>query len=99
MMNQNAIHSSLVIHHSSFRSTCSVPCGDNEGTRPRRVRRSTDMPARLLGSLLLLVVVRCTAAEPAPTPAVQRWQMGQEALRNGNVDEAIELYRQSLQLD
>jgi tetratricopeptide (TPR) repeat protein len=57
------------------------------------------MPVRLLGSLLLLVVVRCAAAGPTTTPAVQRWQMGQEALRNGNVDEAIELYRQSLQLD
>jgi tetratricopeptide (TPR) repeat protein len=57
------------------------------------------MPARLLGSLLLLVVVRYGAAAEQLPPAVQRWQMGQEALRNGNVDEAIELYRQSLQLD
>ncbi len=49
----------------------------------------------LLGSTL------CSGAEPTlpVAPAVQRWQLGQEALRNGQPDEAIALYQQSLQLD
>src|SRR5258708_2688683 len=53
-----------------------------------------------LGSLMLAMLSGATAADPTmPTPAVQCWQMGQEALRDGNVDKAIALYQRSLQLD
>jgi tetratricopeptide (TPR) repeat protein len=52
--------------------------------------------------LLLLLPLAVTAA-PQPTtsvtPALQRWQLGQESLRNGNADAAIDLYRESLKLD
>ncbi len=49
----------------------------------------------------LLYATSTVAAEPttAVSPAILRWQMGQEALRNGDVDNAIDLYQQSLKLD
>jgi tetratricopeptide (TPR) repeat protein len=61
------------------------------------------MSVRLLtfGSPLLLFFAFLAAADPtgSTTEAVQRWQLGQEALRNGDVDAAIALYRKSLDLD
>jgi tetratricopeptide (TPR) repeat protein len=47
---------------------------------------------------MLAVTGGAVAAEPI-TPALRCWQKGQEALRDGKVDEAIGLYRQSLQRD
>jgi tetratricopeptide (TPR) repeat protein len=50
---------------------------------------------------LLLLPLGLAAAEPTTSvpPALQRWQLGQESLRNGNPDAAIDLYRESLKLD
>jgi tetratricopeptide (TPR) repeat protein len=54
----------------------------------------------VFGLLMSALLCALIAAEPAPVPeAVARWQRGQEALRNGNTDEAIDWYRQSLKLD
>jgi tetratricopeptide (TPR) repeat protein len=51
-----------------------------------------------LGLLLLAAAGDAGAAAP-PQAAVEFWQLGQEALRDGKVDEAITLYRRSLQID
>jgi tetratricopeptide (TPR) repeat protein len=41
-----------------------------------------------------------TAAPPAaPTPAVRLWDQGQDAMRDGRIDDAIRCYYQSLRLD
>jgi tetratricopeptide (TPR) repeat protein len=54
----------------------------------------------VLGLLVFLALSRMVAAEPTPTPeAVARWRMGQEALRNGQTDHAIDLFQQSLKID
>jgi hypothetical protein len=39
------------------------------------------------------------AGAALPPAAVEFWQLGQEALRDGKVDEAITFYRRSLQID
>src|SRR5271166_4183133 len=57
--------------------------------------------SQAIGLLMFMMPCCFALAEPTgPTaPAVQRWQMGQEALRNGDADAAIALYQESLQLD
>jgi tetratricopeptide (TPR) repeat protein len=61
------------------------------------------MFVRLLtfGSPFLLFFAYVAAGDPteSTTEAVQRWQLGQDALRNGDVDAAIAFYQKSLELD
>lgn len=61
------------------------------------------MSVRLLAfsSPLFLFFAYLATGDPteSTTEAVQRWQLGQEALRNGDVDAAIALYQKSLELD
>jgi len=62
------------------------------------------MPARrgrLAPALTLLLCCAATArqADPAETPARRLWKEGQTALLDGRADQAIALFRQSLQLD
>jgi tetratricopeptide (TPR) repeat protein len=52
-----------------------------------------------LGSLMIAMLSGATASDPTIPAAVQCWQLGQEALRDGKVDKAIALYQRSLQLD
>jgi tetratricopeptide (TPR) repeat protein len=47
---------------------------------------------------LLVLVIGMLAAEPA-SPALLAWEKGQEALRQGQTEQAITHFRQSLQLD
>jgi predicted Zn-dependent protease len=47
---------------------------------------------------LLLLSVTMLAAEP-PSPAVLAWEKGQEAMRQGQTEQAIAFYRESLKLD
>ncbi len=55
-----------------------------------------------VGALLLcLAAGPATAEEPdaAPSPARRLWEQGQDALRDGRTDEAMQLYERSLALD
>jgi hypothetical protein len=63
------------------------------------------MPARpAVVALCALCLLRPSlpaqdAAGPADSPAVLLWQQGQEAMRQGQTDQAIDCYRRSLKLD
>jgi tetratricopeptide (TPR) repeat protein len=62
------------------------------------------MRTHLAGVAALIVCLAARAGladDPAaaPTPAERLWRQGQDALRNGRTDEAIQLFEQSLVLD
>jgi len=55
------------------------------------------MPSALCGIAVLFLL--SAPPGPQPPPALELWQAGQEALRRGQTERAIELYEQSLATD
>src|SRR5712692_4819214 len=57
-------------------------------------------PGRIIVCLLCLGAGALPASEPpTPSPAARSWEKGQEALRQGQTEQAIALFQQSLKLD